>query len=117
MLGEAARHEGGRLLVTDTDIANPVLAFAQGLDDRIDAVADHAEHVGRAPRAQGLDENVGGGRIIGEARGGLRRDLGCSLRRAGIPGRQGGAVGHQGAGGGELDEAAAAESRMRWQRG
>jgi hypothetical protein len=49
MLGEAGSHERRRLFVPDADILDAVSPLAQRLDDRIDAVADDAEGVGRAP--------------------------------------------------------------------
>jgi len=72
------------------DIADLILALAQGLDDGINSVADDAERVGGAPGDQGLDDDVGGVRVVREARSGLRlqiRAIFAGLRR----GRGGGA--------------------------
>ena len=59
VFGEAGSHEGGGLFMPDADIADPVLALPQRLDDGIDAVADNAEDMGRAPGDQGFDDDVG----------------------------------------------------------
>jgi hypothetical protein len=59
VLGEARRHERRGLLVADADVANAILALAQGLDDRIYAVADNDKDVGRAPIDQGFDQDIG----------------------------------------------------------
>src|ERR1700735_4102589 len=81
MFGKTRGHEGSGLFVADADVANPVLAFAQGFDQRIDAVADDAEGVGSAPIDQRLDDDIGGGLIGFERpRNRLRRDRRTGLR-------------------------------------
>jgi hypothetical protein len=54
------------------DVLNTILALAQRFDDRIDAVADHAEAMRRAPRDKGFDYDIGCRQIATE----LRRRLG-----------------------------------------
>ena len=49
MFGESRSHERRGLLVTRADVLDPILTFAQRLDDRIDAVPDHAKAMGRSP--------------------------------------------------------------------
>jgi hypothetical protein len=49
MFGPSGRHEGGGFLMPYADIPYPILAFSQRFYDRIDAVADDAKYVGRAP--------------------------------------------------------------------
>src|SRR3984885_541081 len=49
VLGEARCHKGGRLLVAYADVFNPILALAQGFDDRIYTVTNNARVGRRAP--------------------------------------------------------------------
>ena len=42
----------------DRDVANPVLALAQSLDNGVDTVAHDAERVGRAPVNERLNQYV-----------------------------------------------------------
>src|ERR1022692_1546550 len=65
-------HEGSRLFVAYRDEADPILALAQRLDDRVDAVPDDAEDELNIPSDQRLNENVrgielwiGGGNAMG----------------------------------------------------
>ena len=74
MLGEARRHERGRFLVAYADIADAVLALTQGFDDRIDAVTDNTEDMGRAPIDQSFDQNVGSVQLIARGFG-----AGCAV--------------------------------------
>ena len=97
MLRERRCHEGCGLLVAPAHEGDAVLPLAQGLDDRIDPVADDAEHVRGAPADQRLDEDVGGvpvrrrrGRGLGDEvavgfalRGGRRRRPGSDARDPG----------------------------------
>jgi hypothetical protein len=68
VLGKAGGHEGRGLFVPHADIANLVLALAQCFDDRIDAIADDAERVGRAPGDQGFHQDISSGLITSESR-------------------------------------------------
>ena len=49
--------------MTDGDVADPVLSFSQRLNDGIDAVANNAEDMRRAPIDQCFDQDVGGVQI------------------------------------------------------
>jgi hypothetical protein len=55
VFGPSGRHEGGGFLMPDRDVADPILTLPQGFDDRVDAVANDPEYVGRAPVDQRLD--------------------------------------------------------------
>ena len=85
MLGPSAGHEGRCFLMPNGDIADPVLALSQGFDDRIDAVADDTEHMGRAPVDQRLDQDVRGVHVGAGRRRRLGYDLGLGL--GGLRGR------------------------------
>src|SRR5207248_4572598 len=63
----AAGGEGCGLLMPHLDKANAVLAFAERLDNAVDAVAGDAEHGVDAPGRQGVDQNVAAGRFHGFA--------------------------------------------------
>ena len=54
------------------NVLDTILALAQRFDDGIDAVADHAEAMCRAPRDKGFDHDIGCGQIETE----FRRRLG-----------------------------------------
>ena len=73
--------------VAHADIADTILAFAQRLDDRIDAVADNAEHERCAPGNQRLDQNIEGVNLRPRWQNWLRRHLGVGSEG----GRAGGA--------------------------
>jgi len=81
VLSEARRHERGGLLVADADVANAILALAQGLDDRIYAVADNAEDVRRAPIDQSFDQDVRCVQVIARQRRWLGRERFVCFRR------------------------------------
>src|SRR5690242_16402861 len=55
--------EGRGLFVPHLDKADAVLAFAERLDNAVDAVTGDPEHGVDAPCQQGLDQNVAGGRF------------------------------------------------------
>ena len=59
MLGVTAGHEGSGLLVPYSDIADLVLAHADGLDQRAYSVTDHSEDDRHTPGDQRLDNDVG----------------------------------------------------------
>src|SRR5437764_7211378 len=59
----AAGGEGRGLLVPHLDKANAVLAFAERLDNAVDAITGDAEYGVDAPCQQGVDQNVAGGRF------------------------------------------------------
>ena len=69
------------------DIADTILAFAQRLDDRIDAVADNAEHERCAPGNQRLDQNIEGVNLRRRRQNRLRRHLGVGSEAATVAGR------------------------------
>jgi hypothetical protein len=52
--------------VAYADVLDLILTLAERLDDRIDAVADHAEAMRRAPRDQGFNHDVGCRQIRGK---------------------------------------------------
>jgi hypothetical protein len=58
-LGEAARHEGGHLLVADLDEAAAVIVAVEGAHDPVAAVPRVPEHVGHAPVGEALQDLVG----------------------------------------------------------
>lgn len=70
--------------VAHADIADTILAFAQRLDDRIDAVADNAEHERCAPGNQRLDQNIEGVNLRPRWQNRLRRHLGVGSEAAAL---------------------------------
>jgi hypothetical protein len=54
----------GRKLLAD--IANPVLALAQRLNDQIDAIAHDQTRAWRAPGDQGIDQDIGRRFVVAE---------------------------------------------------
>jgi hypothetical protein len=109
MFGPSGRHEGGGLFMPHGDITYLVLPFSQRLDNRVDAVADDPEHVGRAPVYQRLHEDIRGVQV-GAWRGRrLRRNRSFrfrALRRGGCS-RSGS---HETRRGGDLEEITAVPS-------
>src|ERR1700735_2163161 len=90
VLGVPRGHEGSRFLVTHRDEADLILALAQGLDDRVDAIPDDAEDKLNIPSDQRLNENVRGGQFWiggGEALG-LRRVRSLCRARGGTETRR-----------------------------
>jgi len=73
--------------MANRDIVDPVLTLSQGLDDRVDAVADDPEHVSCAPVNQRLDQDVRGRHIGAVHRRRLLHDVGFRFR--GLSGRCG----------------------------
>src|ERR1700683_4823747 len=104
VLRQTARQQAGSLLVPHADIANAIAALAQRLDDRIDAIADDAERVSRAPGNQGFHDDVGGIELIAESGVRLARDPRLGLRDLRISCPQ--TSRQSRSGGGELDETA-----------
>jgi hypothetical protein len=74
VFGEAGRHEGRRLLMSHADIPDPILTFAQRLDNGIDPVTDDPKAMRCAPRDQSFDHDIGGCQIGGEVWKRLRRN-------------------------------------------
>jgi hypothetical protein len=68
VLGESRSHERRGFFVTHADVFDPILTFAQRLDDGVDAIPHHAKAVGRAPGDQGFDHDIGGGQVRRELR-------------------------------------------------
>jgi hypothetical protein len=68
MFGKTRGHKRSGFFMTNADIADLVLALAQGLDHGIDAVADDAESMRGAPGDQGVHDDIGGCRFPVEAR-------------------------------------------------
>ena len=58
VLGKSARHESGSLFVSHRNVTDAVLSLSERLDDRINAITDNAEDVGRAPIDQCFDHDV-----------------------------------------------------------
>jgi hypothetical protein len=82
MLGEAARHEGGRFFVANPYELDFILSFSDSFDDRIDSVPDHSEDMRSAPFDERGDQNIRRGLIgfwLGWA---LSRDVGATLARS-----------------------------------
>src|SRR5262245_46963347 len=70
MLGIAAGHEGGRLLVPHLNETDFVLPFAKRLHDAVDAVTRQPEDHAHAPALYGVDQYVGCGSGHDEIPGG-----------------------------------------------
>jgi hypothetical protein len=81
VLGEACSHERGGFLMAHADVANTLLALAQGHDDRIYAVTDNAEDVRRAPIDQSFDQDVGCVQLVARHRRWLGRRRFVCFRR------------------------------------
>ena len=79
VLGEPRRHESRRFFVPYADETDLILTLAQRLYDGIDAIANDAEGVRRAPTDQGLDDDVGRVRIVVERGRRLRLYLALKL--------------------------------------
>jgi hypothetical protein len=74
MFGPSGCHESRRLFMPHGDIPYLVLPFSQRLDNRIDAVADNPEHVGRAPVDHRLHKDVRSVHVCAWRRRRLRRN-------------------------------------------
>ena len=72
-VGKAGGHEGGGLFVPHWHKADAIPALTQSFDDRIDAVADDAEDVRRAPIDERLDQDIRGILVAVRERRRLRR--------------------------------------------
>ena len=64
-------------------VAMAILPFAQGLDDRIDAIANNAKDMSSAPIDQGFNQNIGCVQIVARHRGRLGRECFVGFRRCG----------------------------------
>jgi len=67
VLGIAAGHEDGCLLVPHADIADLVLSHADGLDQGPDSVADHPENDRHLPGDERLHDDIGRRPVSGDA--------------------------------------------------
>jgi hypothetical protein len=74
VFGPSGGHEGCGFFMPNGDVTDPILALSQRFDNRIDAVADDPENMGRAPVDHRLDEDIRGIDIRSGIQRGLRGD-------------------------------------------